>query len=315
MLQDTHSILSGFSLADAKTALDKMNLTDQFLFNAVTEDKETYKTILEILLDKDLSLLSTTESEKELGISPELRKVRLDIIGIDHDGKIYHTEMQKKNTFNLIRRSRYYQGQIDVSLLPPGSVDFNRLKDVTVILIAPFDIFGYGLYRYTFQGHCQEVPQFRINDGAKRIFINTKGTNHEDVSQEFIDFMHYINSSTDEVAAQSSSHRIKRIHEQICTIRTSEKMGVKFMQAWEERILNRQEGRAEGRGDGIREILVQLVCRKLQMQDAPETIANALGVSFPAIRTISNAVNVCGSYDTNVICNYMIEHNISIPSI
>ena len=41
-------------------------------------------------------------------------------------------------------------------------------------LVAPFDIFGYNLYRYTFEECCWEVPGLRLNDGAKRIFINTK---------------------------------------------------------------------------------------------------------------------------------------------
>ena len=52
-------------------------------------------------------------------------------------------EMQQKNTYNLPKRSRYYQAQIDVSLLEPGSINFNELNDLTTILVAPFDIFGF----------------------------------------------------------------------------------------------------------------------------------------------------------------------------
>ena len=51
-----------------------------------------------------------------------------------------------------------YQAQLDVSLLEPGSKDFNLLNDSCFILIAPFDLFGYGLYRYTFEGTCRECP-------------------------------------------------------------------------------------------------------------------------------------------------------------
>lgn len=65
----------------------------------------------------------------------------------------------------------YYQAQIDVSLLEPGSVDFNKLNDLTTILVALFDIFGYGLYRYTFEEHCQEIPELKLSDGARRILL------------------------------------------------------------------------------------------------------------------------------------------------
>ena len=57
---------------------------------------------------------------------------------------------------------RYYQAQLDVSLLEPGSKDFNLLSDSCFILIAPFDLFGYGLYRYTFEGTCRECPDLKI---------------------------------------------------------------------------------------------------------------------------------------------------------
>lgn len=136
---------------------------------------------------------------------------------------------------------------MDVSLLAPGCIDFNRLNDSCFIMIAPFDMFKKGLYRYTFEGVCRECPDLKLEDGAIRIFINTKGTNREDFSKEFLDFMDYITESTDTNAAKTDSEKIKLIHKQVQTIRLSEKMGVKYMQAWEEKALEREEGRLEER--------------------------------------------------------------------
>ena len=141
------------------------------------EDTESYQATISILTENETELLSKPETEKELRISPDLREIRLDFISMDKDKKIYYSEMQKKNTYNLTKRSRYYQAQLDVSLLEPGSVDFNQLNDSCFILIAPFDIFGRGLYRYTFEGTCLECPDLKIQDCARRIFINTNGTN------------------------------------------------------------------------------------------------------------------------------------------
>lgn len=162
--------------------------------------------------------------------------------------------MQKRDTGNLIRRSRYYQAQLDVSLLEPGSKDFNNLNDSCFILISPFDLFGRGLYRYTFEGACRECPDLKLKDGALRIFINTKGTNREAFSQEFLDFMEYIGKSTDETAKNTDSGKIKQIHNRICQIRKSEKAGVKYMQRWEELAYARDDGKIEGRAEEIVEI-------------------------------------------------------------
>ena len=132
-----------------KTALDSMSLLDRFLFNEAVEDFQTYNDMIEILLENQVHLIPWTETEKELRVSPELREVRLDVISMDEAGELYQMEMQQKNTYNLPKRSRYYQAQIDVSLLEPGSVNFNKLNDLTTILVAPFDIFGfYGVYCY-----------------------------------------------------------------------------------------------------------------------------------------------------------------------
>lgn len=236
-----------------KTALDSMTLLDRFLFNEAVEDFQTYNDMIEILLENQIHLIPWTETEKELRVSPELREVRLDVISMDEAGELYQMEMQQRNTYNLPKRSRYYQAQIDVSLLEPGSINFGQLNDLTTILVAPFDIFGYGLYRYTFEEQCFEVPELKLNDGAKRIFINTSGNNPENFSKEFLDFMKYIVTPYDEVVEKSGSEKIKRIHERVCTIKRSEKMGVKLMQKWEEICLERQWAREDGRAEGLAE--------------------------------------------------------------
>lgn len=230
--------------------LQELNLVDRFLFDEAMEVPQVYETVVGILLEDEYHFLDEVHTEKEFRVSPGLRSIRLDVVSMDEYKDIYYTEMQKENTYNLPKRSRYYQGQLDVSLLPPGEVDFNRLNDTCMILVAPFDIFGKGLYRYTFEGRCLECPELSIGDGVTRIFINTKGTNREDFSKEFLDFMEYITNSTDEVAAKSDSERIHFVHKAVQAIRQAEQMGVKYMQKWEERVYDRLEGREEGRAEG-----------------------------------------------------------------
>lgn len=72
----------------------------------------------------------------------------------------------------LPRRSRYYQGYIDITQLKPGTVNFNRLGDIIQILIAPFDLIGDGYYRYTFRMNCMENKERLLGDGAGKSKIS-----------------------------------------------------------------------------------------------------------------------------------------------
>ncbi len=264
------------------TKLQDLNLTDRFLFDETMESREAYEATVSILLENEIELLERPETEKEFRISPQLRAIRLDVISMDKEKTLYYTEMQKKNTGNLLKRSRYYQAHLDVSLLEPGSTDFNELNDSFFIMIAPFDLFGKGLYRYTFEGTCRECPELKLRDGALKVFINTNGTNKEDFSEEFLDFMEYLNTTRDNVVKRTGSQRIKQIHEKVKQIKTSEKMGVKYMQLWEEMALARQEAEMEGR----LESKIELVCKKLRKNKSLEQIAEDLEEDLSVIQSI-----------------------------
>lgn len=280
------------------------------------EDRETYQAVVSILLENEVGLLEKPETEKELRVSPQLRQIRLDVVSMDQKGKIYYTEMQQRNTGNLIKRSRYYQAQLDVSLLEPGCADFNLLNDSCFILIAPFDIFGRGLYRYTFEGTCRECPDLKLKDGAVRIFINTKGTNREDFSEEFLDFMEYITASTDEQAGKTESRKIKVIHENVRRIRTLERKGVRYMQRWEELYYARQdgieegreEGRTEGKAEGEMKLLIRLVCKKLAKNKTPEEISEDLEEELAKILPICEiAEEFSPDYDCEQVAERYFE--------
>ena len=186
-----------------------------------------------------------------------------------------------------------------MSLLEPGCSDFNELNDSCMILIAPFDLFGHGLYRYTFEGQCREVPGLVLQDGAARIFINTFGTNRQDFSQEFLDFVEYINDTRDVVAARSKSARVRLIHSRVEKIRRSEKCGVKYMQRWEEIAYARQDGYEEG---ALKEIIAA-VCKKMVKGKSVEQIADELEQEPGRISRIYHiAGKYAPAYDQEAIC-------------
>ncbi len=231
-------------------SLQELNLVDRFLFDEVMEDSGTHQDILSIIFGRDISLLDEPETEKEIRISSLARSIRLDVFAIDENQDVYDTEMQKVRKPDLAKRSRYYQGIIDTGLLRPGVLDYNLLNNTYIILIMTFDLFGYGKYCYTFKPVCQEVPECVLKDGATRIFLNTRGKNEDEVSAELVEFLHYVENTTDQTAQRSSSERIHRIHKRVKEVRQNEKAGVKYMLAWEEKYYDREEAREEGREEG-----------------------------------------------------------------
>ena len=249
-LQVLYLYKRGELLMNQRKSLKELNLLDKFLFDEAMDDPENVKTMLDIILSQNTNLKHPPQTEKEQRTSIDNRQIRLDVYAIDEDDVIYEVEAQKENTHNLPKRSRLYQGIIDSKLLPPGVADFNLLNEVLIVLITPFDLFGYGLYRYTFQMRCEEVPELKLDDGATRIFLNTRGKHPELVSSELIELLKYMERSTDEVSGECKSKRIQEMHRRVCQIKASEKTEVKYMQAWEEQIMIRQEGITEGRIEG-----------------------------------------------------------------
>lgn len=122
-----------------------------------------------------------------------------------------------------------------------------------MIMITPFDIFEEGRYAYTFVPCCKENKALELEDGAVRIFLNTRGTNDEEITPELRAFLRYVESTDGEFAENSGSERLKKIHACVDRIKASEKVGVKYMQRWEEREWDRAEARAEGRAEGLAE--------------------------------------------------------------
>ena len=282
----------------ATTKLDNYNLVNKFLFDEVMANREAFQAMFSILLENEIEILGEPETEKEIRISPELRQVRLDVLAMGVEKELYHIEMQQKNTGNLIKRTRYYQALVDATLLEPGCRDFNQLNNSCFIWIAPFDQFGRGLYRYTFEGVCRECPDLKLEDGVVTIFINTRGKNAGDFSDEFLDLMKYIEKSTDETAEASKSPRIKKIHERVCQVRKFEKVGTRYLDRCEELADEREEGVKEGEQGK----LIDQVCKKLLKNKSPEEIAEELEEELETILPICRAAKeFAPAYDSQKI--------------
>ena len=230
--------------------LQDLNLMDRFLFSEVIESAEAYKIILEIILEREINFkgepIAENEKRKEL-----LGKIaRLDVCAIGDDNRVYNAEVQKENENNMHKRMRYYGALMTSKLLPEGTIDYNRLSDLCMIVIAGFDMGGEGKYRYTVRRMYEGYPDKDVYDGEVILYLNTKGKDTEGVSDELIAMLEYFEETTDDKALSSGYERIIRLNEIVSSIKANDEIGVKYMNAYEERMHDIQEAREQGEAQG-----------------------------------------------------------------
>ena len=262
--------------------LKDLRLLDRFLFAELMEDEECSKEVLEIILGKDISLLSKEQTEKEIRTATWLKSIRLDVYSVDEEGNIYDTEMQQNWRDDLEKRSRYYQGLLDSSLLVPGEQSYNALNDTYIIMIMPFDLFGKGRYQYTIKAFCEEDKEIQIQDGATRIFLNTHGKNKEEIRPELIEFLNYVEKTNELQEETFRSEKVTKIQKAVRQIKSNEEIGVKYMQKWEEIA----EARAEGRTEGREEYTLELIRKKQEKGKSLAQIAEDLEMTEEEVQSV-----------------------------
>ena len=109
-----------------------------------------------------------------------------------------------------------------------------------------------------------------------------RGEHPELVSPELIELLKYMEHSTDEVSGSCESKRIQEMHRRVCQIKASEKTEVKYMQMWEEKVLIKQEGIAEGE----KRLLVSQIQKKLAKNYSAEQISEMLEIDVLEVKNI-----------------------------
>lgn len=96
----------------------------------------------------------------------------------------------------------------------------------------------------------------------------------------------YFMEHTNESGMVIQNDGIRRLHDSVRAIQDNEEIGVKYMQAWEEKIMWEQEAHAKGLEEGREEMLLDKVRRKLDRHLSVEQIADALEESPERIQEL-----------------------------
>ncbi len=160
----------------------------------------------------------------------------------------------------LPKRSRYYQGMIDLNLIERGA-HFRELKRSFVIFICLEDLFDGNLPIYTFENTCVENNVIKLNDGAIKVFVNASCTDIN-ISPQIREFIDYLKT------ARSTGELTERIADDVLKIASSDKWRTEYMTNQLFYIEAREEGLAEGRAEGRSQMIITM----LQTGKTPEDI-------------------------------------------
>lgn len=153
---------------------EDLTISDDFMFGIVMRDPKYCKPFLETILNIKISRIEYPEDQKTINLSLDAKSIRLDVYVEDDFDTVYNIEMQNGHHKNLPKRTRYYQGMIDLNLLDKG-MDYTQLKQSFVIFVCTFDPFHIGRHVYTVENRCVEDTNLLLNDATQKIILNTKG--------------------------------------------------------------------------------------------------------------------------------------------
>ena len=214
-------------MANKTNTIQELNLADSFLFGKVMSDTEICRMVLEKILNVPIKKAEFPVTRKIAGIAPDGGNIRIDACINDDQDTIYSVEMLCCKDEEFLRKTRYFQCNIDSDIIYTGK-RYEKLKKSYIIFICTFDPFSDGRHLYTFENRCLENLSLTLGDETTEIFLSTKGKK-DDVDDEMKDFLAYIENSTDTCVQQTSSPLVKAIHKRVTEIKLDKNMELQYM--------------------------------------------------------------------------------------
>ena len=198
-------------------------IQNNFVFGKTMElYPDLCRRLLELILNTTIKEITYPEREKTIEARTDSKGIRLDVY-VEEKGsnRSFDVEMQIANSDNIDKRMRYYQGLIDMDKLKRGQ-HYSKLGKSVIIFICPFDRFEYGLHFYSFSERCDQNPNIKLNHGATKIFLSTKGT-VDDVSPDILAFLNYVDSGI------VSGKFVEELDAAVVSVKSNEKARHDFM--------------------------------------------------------------------------------------
>jgi len=245
--------------------LAELDLLDDFLFNALLAypeyGRKFCRKFLKILFGREFKNLNIVTQKSYGGRDTGLHGARLDVyieegdeVEIDSSNvsAIYDIEPDKNNKRKdidfIAQRTRFYHAIIDSRSLKSGQ-SYDKLKRVFVIFICPYDPFGDDRMIYTIRNHCVENPELPYEDGARTIFLYTKGRKGRD-NESLSQLLDYMENTTRENAV---TEELEDIQEMVDVVKEDAEVTVAYMKGFERDQMFLEEGKKQERENTLKE--------------------------------------------------------------
>ena len=264
--------------------IEKLTIVDDFMFGAVMSNPKLCKPLLELILGVKIQRIEYPELQKVINERYGSKGIRLDVYVEDEAGTVYNVEIQTTDKGNLPRRTRYYQGMIDLHILERGE-DYTSLRKSFVIFICTYDPFGQGRWVYTFENRCREDLDLALGDGAEKIILNTKGYVGQ-ISEELKSLLHYMDSLVPE------DDYTQELDSAVAEVRRDEKWRVEYMRLIERDRENRRLGEYKTKVSQV---------RKSRHRFGMDEMADIYIITPKAVGLIVNAIDTHPDWDDEQI--------------
>lgn len=233
-------------------AFEELQIKDDFMFSVIMRNPKFCKPFLERILGIKISHIEYPKAQETIDITADAKSVRLDIYVEDGKETVYNIEMQTTENRNIPKRTRYYQGMIDLNILEKGD-NYKNLKRSFVIFVCTFDLFGEGRHIYTFENRCIQNTDLELGDDTTKIILNTKGT-MDDVTSEMKRLLDFIDGKEPE------DDYTRELDEAVQSVRKNEKWRLDYMTLQ----MNYQEKYEQGYDEGDKKRAESVAIRMIE---------------------------------------------------
>ncbi len=134
------------------------------------ENKNAVKILLDIILEKDLEIISCTPQRTIRNVRIDGKSVRFDVAAVNKENECFDIEFQIVDDGADTRRARFNSSLLDSVMLDQGKT-YSDLKDSYVIFITYNDVLGGNQPIYHLERQIREL-QKPANDGSHIIYVN-----------------------------------------------------------------------------------------------------------------------------------------------
>ena len=275
--------------------LEELEIWDDFMFGAVMSNKELCKHLLEIILQKKIKDIRYTELQKTIDLQYDAKSIRLDVYVEDDLDSVYNIEIQTTDEKNLPKRSRFYQGMIDLNILNKGE-SYNKLKKSYVIFICNYDPFRKGRCFYRFENVCVDDPSLKLEDDSVKIMINPYGNDTKQFGKGFAALMNFLKNG------QISDTYTETLKHEITEVKVSEEWRRRYMKL----LIRDQENIEIGKELGELSTCVRQVKNNLERFSADQ-LASLLGFDQATIQKIIDSIQIHPDWNNEKIASELLE--------